>query len=174
MKKKVTKKKKEKPRGCRESSVGAAEIIRESNRDMKNTKGERHEKVCAVGSDPAWADEMGDGWGGVRDKSQRGLGPWESLLLWSVRRAASQWSTWTLSVSTAAPFTWCLTCSWLESPPELGVQFHSYVMICALFPLNGIRLFIWFALFDNTFLKTPQQNKGRETDSKNSTFMIDW
>ena len=43
-----------------------------------------------------WADEMGGGWGGVRDKSQRGLGPWEPLLLWSVKSTGSQWSTWPL------------------------------------------------------------------------------
>lgn len=47
-------------------------------------------------SDPVWADEMGDGWGGVRDKSQRGLGLWEPLLLWSVKSTGSQWSTWPL------------------------------------------------------------------------------
>lgn len=39
---------------------------------------------------------MGDGWGGVRDKSQRGLGPWEPLLLWSVKSTGSKWSTWPL------------------------------------------------------------------------------
>lgn len=52
--------------------------------------GERHEKVGAAcsGLSPTWADEMGDGWGGVRDKSQRGLRPWETLLLWSVKNAA--------------------------------------------------------------------------------------
>lgn len=43
-----------------------------------------------------WADEMGEGWGGVRDKSKRGLGPWEPLLLWSVKSTGSQWSTWPL------------------------------------------------------------------------------
>lgn len=56
----------------------------------RRASGERHEKVSAAcsGLSPTWADEMGDGWGGVRDKSQRGLGPWETLLLWSVKSAA--------------------------------------------------------------------------------------
>lgn len=43
---------------------------------------------------------MGGGWGGARDKSQRGLRPWEPLLLlflWSVWEALLlKWSTWPL------------------------------------------------------------------------------
>lgn len=72
-------------------------IWEEREREGKrHAKRERHEKVFAGRSDPMWADEMGDGWGGVRDNSQRGLGPWEPLLLWSVKSTGSQWSTWPL------------------------------------------------------------------------------
>lgn len=53
-------------------------------------------RKCAGRSDPVWADEMGDGWGGAGDKSQRGLGLWEPLLLWSVKSTGSQRSTWPL------------------------------------------------------------------------------
>lgn len=82
----------------RGSNGGVRQIIwEERERECRrHVKGERHEKVSASKSDPTWADEMGDGWGGVRDKSQRGLGPWEPLLLWSFKSTDSQWSTWPL------------------------------------------------------------------------------
>lgn len=69
---------------------------RESDGDIKSTPKEKGMRKSAGKSDPVWADEMGDGWGGVRDKSQRGLGLWEPLLLWSVKSTGSQWSTWPL------------------------------------------------------------------------------
>lgn len=69
----------------------------ESNMDIEGTPKEKGmRKSALVGLILPWADEMADGWGGARDKSQRGLRPWEPLLLWSVKSTGTQWSTWPL------------------------------------------------------------------------------
>lgn len=63
---------------------------------------------------------MGDGWGGVRDKSQRGLGPWEPLLLWSVKSTGSQWSTWPLQRAYSSKSA----CEGDDKTPSADLQGH--------------------------------------------------